>query len=322
MLPSSFKGVLELRTMRNKKMYDNLHFLAILEEFEDECSENHCFLFSLKTTRLRNVQFSGGWPENYIKIMLKQLLTCLSKLEESEEGSSVGKLDVDQISVDAEKKLVKIVVGMTSYRPFGSLSFQITGPPEVKMYDDPHHFAILEEFEDECLKNHYFLFSLKTTRLRNVQFSGGWPKNYIKIVLKQLLICLSELEESEEGSSVGKLDVDQISADAEKKLVKIAMGMTSYMPFGSPSFQITGRPEVEELRCGYQAKSYTWMLCKMGTCQRFSKDFGSFVGLCFQDFKKRFIPRQALKHGFLKDATTEKEMINSLIKEGRVGRSE
>ena len=63
-------------------------------------------------------------------------------------------------------------------------------------------------------------------------------------------------------------------------------------------------------------------LCKMGTCQRFSKDFGSFVGLCFQDFKKRLIPRQAQKHGFLKDATTEKEMINSLIKEGRVGRSE
>ena len=55
MLPSSFEGVLELRTMRNKKMYNNLHFLAIFEEFEDECSENHCFLFSLKTSRLRNV---------------------------------------------------------------------------------------------------------------------------------------------------------------------------------------------------------------------------------------------------------------------------
>ncbi|KAL1830142.1 hypothetical protein ACET3Z_008554 [Daucus carota] len=49
---------------------------------------------------------------------------------------------------------------------------------------------------------------------------------------------------------------------------------------------------------------------------RFSKEFVSFLGFCFADFKKRPTPMQALDHPFRNDTITEDEMITCLVDDG------
>ena len=51
---------------------------------------------------------------------------------------------------------------------------------------------------------------------------------------------------------------------------------------------------------------------------RFSKEFVSFLGFCFADFKKRPTPMQALDHPFRNDTITEDEMITCLVDDGHI----
>ncbi|KAK1374754.1 hypothetical protein POM88_030947 [Heracleum sosnowskyi] len=55
-----------------------------------------------------------------------------------------------------------------------------------------------------------------------------------------------------------------------------------------------------------------------GNCDHFSKDFGSFLGLCLSDLKTRPTPMQALDQAFLKDSMSGEGMINSLLCEGSI----
>ena len=84
-------------------------------------------------------------------------------------------------------------------------------------------------FHDDESDFNCIVFPIEYTRLTKVKFlDGSWPEKFLKVVIKQVLICSTA---GFKNFVHAMLEAGQIYLDTEAKLIRIAVGPSCYKPF-------------------------------------------------------------------------------------------